>query len=670
MTISTKFKTLLAITLLGSSSAASAEESNGLAPEATAAQTELSFRDIPLLENAFIDTAPTDRNDGISVGELGIDGGSKDRVVALAREIADGKHGKYDSLLVAHKDKLLFESYYLRGRINLAHGQASATKAYTSLALGRAIQLGYLTMADLNKPLISFLDELDHSKLVEGAEKITLHKALTMHGGLNVDRERWEELEKNPAPLQGQGLVQTLLEHSGPIIDESQIYRYGNFNPNLVMAVIDAVVPGTAKDFIKKEILDKLGIANYSWDTHVSGLPQAGWMVSMTSRDMLKWGSVVLNEGKWNGEQFVPADYLAKATSGLVKPTEDWMPDTYRYGYFFYQAPMVVGDKSYNATFAWGGGGQRIIVVDELDLTIVITGHDREDQIMAQISNAVLPVFAKVSSGSDVRDEISKLKGPYLGQKPPGLTPEAFAPGIVSLKGWEYGGVFTPDTNEFYFLRRNEVSSKQEFVLFQHENNQWRESVVSPRVGQAFISPDGKIMHLGKRYKERRLSGWSEIKGLGSPFEEISIMRLTSSAKGTLVFDEFARDGNAVLRYSRLIEGKREAPKPLSKEINTGRSNAHPFIAPDESYILWDSKREGGYGNSDIYLSFRQQDGSWGEAINLGDKINTDAWEAAASVTPDGKYLFFNRNMGSDKYENVDIFWVDAQVIENLRPKM
>tara|TARA_R110001583_G_scaffold107697_1_gene256300 strand:+ start:1594 stop:2799 length:1206 start_codon:yes stop_codon:yes gene_type:complete len=368
---------------------------NREAPEATAAEAKLSFRDIPRLDKAFIDVAPIDRKDGILVGELGIDGGDKAKIVQLAHEIADSKHGNYDSLLIAHKDKLLFESYYLRGRINLPHPQASAVKAYTSLALGRAIQMGYLTIADLDKPLVSFLKDLDPKKFVDGTEKITLHKALTMHGGLSVNNDKWEELKKKPTVLQGQGLVQTLLEHSGSITTESQTYLYGNFNPMLVMTVIDAVVPGTAQNFIKKEILDKLGITNYSWETHISGLPQAGWMVSITSRDMLKLGSVVLNKGKWKGEPFISADYIAKATKGLVKPTEDWMPDTYRYGYFWYQTPIAVSDKNYNATFAWGGGGQRVIVVDELDLIIVITGHDREDQIMAEISDAVLPYFAK-----------------------------------------------------------------------------------------------------------------------------------------------------------------------------------------------------------------------------------------------------------------------------------
>ena len=274
----------------------------------------------------------------------------------------------------------------------------------------------------------------------------------------------------------------------------------------------------------------------------------------------------------------------------------------------------------------------------------------------------------------DSKDSKSPTKeSPYLGQKPPGLIPEPFAPGIVTTANWEVSGVFTPDLKEFYFIREVgeiEGNKKQEFVVIKNKNNQWHESVISPRVGQPFISPDGRIMHLGTRYKERTKTGWSEIKKLGSPFEEIQIMRLTVSSKGTYVFDEIGMpDGDGVIRYSRLIDGKREEPRPFGKEINTGRMNAHPFIAPDESYLIWDGERDSGYGDSDIYISFRQQDGSWGSAINLGDKINTDAWEAGARVTPDGKYLFFNRNVGSDNYENVDIFWVDAQIIETLRPK-
>jgi CubicO group peptidase (beta-lactamase class C family) len=287
------------------------------------------------------------------------------------------------------------KAQYKKGRINLPHGQASAVKAYTSLVLGRVIQLGYLTMEDLDKPLVSFLKDLNPKKFTKGTEKITLHKALTMRGGLGIDRDKWKEVEKDSVRLKGQGMVQTLLEFSAPITSESQVYLYGNFNPLLVMMVIDAVVPGTAEEFIKRELLDKLGITNYKWANHISGIPEAGWKASIMSRDMIKLGNLVLNKGKFKGEQLISSEYLTKATKGIVKPTQDWMPKTYRYGYYWYQTNIVVGSKTYNATFAWGGGGQRVIVIEELDLTIVISGHDREDKIMSQISEVLLPAFIK-----------------------------------------------------------------------------------------------------------------------------------------------------------------------------------------------------------------------------------------------------------------------------------
>ncbi len=269
-----------------------------------------------------------------------------------------------------------------------------------------------------------------------------------------------------------------------------------------------------------------------------------------------------------------------------------------------------------------------------------------------------------MNSKSHSQDTFLGPVGPYIGQKPPGLTPEVFAPGIISSEHHEWGAVFTHDMKEFYFSRKNNKSKKVSHFVLKSQNNRWHKSEVEPGMGGS-ISPDGKTMFFANQYRERTDDGWSDLKSLGSAFEDIDIMRLTTSSKGTYVFDEFAKDGNFVLRYSRLINGEREAPKPLSKEINTGKQNVHPFIAPDESYILWDSKRDGGYGGSDIYVSFRQDDSSWGTAINLGDKINTSASQRGGYVTPDGKYLFYNNRVGP----NGDMFWVDAQIIEALRPK-
>lgn len=268
------------------------------------------------------------------------------------------------------------------------------------------------------------------------------------------------------------------------------------------------------------------------------------------------------------------------------------------------------------------------------------------------------------------------IANPYLGQKPPELTPIPFAPGLVSTEIYEYDGAFTPDLKAFYFIRRGEENKKSAFYEYKYNeiNKIWEKSEVSsPWIGRPVIAPDGETMHLGDRYLKRTESGWSELQKLEPPIvsnDSMYIMRLSPSANGTYYFDTYKEnDSTFPIRYSRLINGKYEEPKALPKAINTGAFLSHPFIAPDESYLLYDAKREDGFGDSDIYISFKQKDGTWGNAINLGDKINTNAWEASASITPDGKYLLFSRNVGSENYENVDIFWVDAKVIFDLKTK-
>ena len=221
MTINLKLKSLLAIALFSGFSGvvtACSQENDAPVPEATAAEAELSFRDIPYLDEAFMDATPADREDGLIVGELGVDGGDKDAIIKLAQEITDNQHGSFDSLLIAHKNELIFESYYLRGRVDLPHPQASATKAYTSLAIGRAIQLGYLTLADLNKPLVSFLNDLDPERFVDGVELIMLHKAMTMSSGLRINEDKLRELRGNIGPL--------VKETTGPLKGQGQVQAF------------------------------------------------------------------------------------------------------------------------------------------------------------------------------------------------------------------------------------------------------------------------------------------------------------------------------------------------------------------------------------------------------------------------------------------------------------
>ncbi len=281
------------------------------------------------------------------------------------------------------------------------------------------------------------------------------------------------------------------------------------------------------------------------------------------------------------------------------------------------------------------------------------------------VLSLLFSILTMVSIGHS-QEEFPVLEGPYLGQKPPGMMAEPFAPGIISKEGWEIEGVFAPGMKEFYFTTSPEEPFRPTVIGFRQENNVWKKYIEFKRSGEIGFSPDGTRMLMAKGYKDRMGDGWSERKSMGPMFDrgEFGIMRLSASTKDTYVFDDYK---NKVIRISKIIDGKRQAPIPMGPMINSGTSTAHPFIAPDESYIIWDSEREGGYGDSDLYISFRQQDGSWSPAINMGDNVNSDKWDAFASVTPDGKYIVFNRGRDEEN-KNVDIYWVDAKIIDNLRP--
>lgn len=287
-----------------------------------------------------------------------------------------------------------------------------------------------------------------------------------------------------------------------------------------------------------------------------------------------------------------------------------------------------------------------------------------------QISTLLFAAVAAASGTLNAQDDITSLEGPYLGQNPPGTVPEVFAPGVISTDNWEYGAVFAPGMQELYWVREVPgADPERQFVVYSQTDGKWYSEVLGERRGTPTLSTDGQTMFFGRSYKQRTPEGWSDFKRLGPDFEDIRIMRVTESSEGTIVFDEAVED--STLRFSRMVDGKREAPQPLPAAINTGKWNAHPFIAPDESYIIWDGQRGIEERNADLFISFKLADGSWGEAKKFGDGINTPMADFAAFVTPDGKYLFFNRTVGVDSEgnSNVDIMWVDAKVIEDLRPK-
>ena len=268
-------------------------------------------------------------------------------------------------------------------------------------------------------------------------------------------------------------------------------------------------------------------------------------------------------------------------------------------------------------------------------------------------------IFILATAVAQENPDFPPLANRYFGQKPPGLTPELFAPGIIATEKYMEGYIeFTPNMQEIYFTRLGGEYDKRTMHVMRYNNHQW--SNATP------LSTDLK------QYRERYEPHWSEINNIEA-FKDLPIIGFSVSSKGTyyMYFMDY-QNGSGHLSYSSLIDGKYESPQKMNEEINAGLWKAHPYVAPDESYLMWDAEQEGVHG-ADIYISFRKKDGSWGPAINMGDPINTGAYEQGARVTPDGKYLVFWRG-DEMKLEDGSIewvgspYWVDAQVIETLRP--
>ncbi len=349
---------------------------NGLAPEVA----DLNAEDVswaleaklPDLEEPFINPAPNDRRDGIPVARLTRQHGDRRAILRFARELAAGEHGEIDSFLLMKDERLLFECYFRRGRANYPHFQMSITKSYTAMAIGRAIQLGHLSLADLDRPVVGFLKKLDTAEFVVGADKITLAEAMNMRSGIRIDKARARELIKKPAQLKGQGQIQAWLENSAPIPPAPREFKYQSTDPSIAMQVLEAVVPGSARDFIENELLSKMGVMNFAWQDDVSGFPKAAAGSSMRSRDMLKWGLLVMNGGKWNGEQLIPKAFLEQATRRLHT---NLRADSY--GFFWWRHDMQVGERKFDCISGRGAGGQFLLMLPELQLIAVITAHNK-----------------------------------------------------------------------------------------------------------------------------------------------------------------------------------------------------------------------------------------------------------------------------------------------------
>jgi len=261
--------------------------------------------------------------------------------------------------------------------------------------------------------------------------------------------------------------------------------------------------------------------------------------------------------------------------------------------------------------------------------------------------------------------------GPYFGQEAPGLVPEIFAPGIISLENrYEFSIAFSPDGKELYFSVTTRSWSTSTIMVTKEENGHWITPVTAPFSGYydmvPAVSSDGqKIYFSSKRNNssaniwttEYTGDSWTAPQKLASPVSSTADEWTVSVAENeTLYFSSFRTGGEDIYR-TNLMNGKYTTVENLGDSINTAYSEDAPCLAPDGSYLIF-TRRPGTYGERDLYISFQKEDGSWTKAENLGVNINSEVFEGTPTISPDGKYLFFHRRNG---WISADIYWVSVK---------
>src|SRR3989339_55113 len=311
---------------------------------------------------------------------------------------------------------------------------------------------------------------------------------------------------------------------------------------------------------------------------------------------------------------------------------------------------------------------------------------------------------------SNASDQLLKIEGEYFGQATPGDTAILFAPNTISTGMNERDFAISPDGNEIFFCR--EVGNFKYTTIFysQRIDNIWTtpevfEYCVNPEYKyiEPHISPDGsKLFFISTMPVDSSSVGnediwvsvkedgkWTNPQNLGPPVNTKSKEFFPSiTYDGTIYFTHLDTIANEEFIYrSRYRAGKYQQPEKLCSNVNIGRARYNAFVAADESYIIIPAfGMPDSYGGTDYYISFRDSLDNWGKAVNMGPKINSaNPKEWSASVTPDGKFIFFmSAKMGvntlselntqslldfhnSPQNGNSDLYWISSSIIEELR---
>jgi hypothetical protein len=261
-------------------------------------------------------------------------------------------------------------------------------------------------------------------------------------------------------------------------------------------------------------------------------------------------------------------------------------------------------------------------------------------------------------------------KGPYLGQTPPGSTAEVFAPGLICDTGPLQGEAwvsFSADGNTLCFNRLGYVH------ITENTDQGWTapERIESIPYGTyaCCLSPDANSIHFNYRYAlstryshhccMRTSGGWSWPQELGPPFDSLE-GGFSVAADNSVYFVA----GRGRFRVAPFVGNTWLEAIDMRVAAKGHLKGCHPGIAPDASFMVFYSIQPGAPDGTetDLYLTLRRPSGSWTEPRNMGSRINSAEYEFGARISPDKKYLFFNRSNGwNPRTYTGDIYWVELK---------
>jgi CubicO group peptidase (beta-lactamase class C family) len=332
------------------------------------------------------------------MSKAGFDGG---RLRASLARMLDGRTNIH-CIIVERHGHLVAEAYrsgkdesvYLPIGITtdfgptVLHDTRSVGKSVTSLLLGIAMQQG--KVGELSKPAIDYYPEYADSATPQ-RRAITLEHLLTMSSGLE-----WQEGGSGPDDEHRLywKWSPTYYVFSRPIAaPPGTRFNYNSGGTAVLADILTRVTKMSLKDFARVSLFEPLGIRDWEWVSDLHGRPMAFTGLRMRPRDMAKIGRLVLNHGRWQGRQIVPADWIAAS----LKPRIDTGIADLQYGYQWWTGTVEWQGKTIRWDAAFGNGGQRVFVLPELDMTVVITaGAYGDPQIAPRVNGFFKDIVATV----------------------------------------------------------------------------------------------------------------------------------------------------------------------------------------------------------------------------------------------------------------------------------